>query len=506
MADAFINDDFLLPNRQARILYHEHAANLPIIDYHCHLSPALIAADHRFANITKAWLAGDHYKWRAMRTNGIPERLITGDASDREKFDAWARTVPATVRNPLYHWTHLELRRPFGIADRLLSPATAESIWKQCNDQLANDSLTARGIMKRMNVALVCTTDDPVDSLEHHRAIAADDSFDINVLPAWRPDPLRRTHHVAAWNDYIDQLARVADVDINAWDALLAAVRKRHEHFHNHGCRLSDHALDVVPDGDASEQLLRTIFNELRSGEMIDPDSAEAFDCALLVEFGRLDHQKNWTQQYHIGALRNNNSRMCRSLGPDTGFDCIDDAPIARPLARLLDRLDRENTLPRTILYNLNPAHNEVLAAMLGNFQDASSPGKLQLGSGWWFCDQLDGMTRQIEALSQLGLLSCFVGMLTDSRSFLSYPRHEYFRRLLCAILGRDMADGLIPDDIDLVSKYVRDISYHNAARYFNFPLSKADHTPTCQSPSNCNKDRPSPTDLKPKISRLPLG
>lgn len=472
MADApLIHDDFLLSTETARRLYHEHAAGLPIIDYHCHLPPGQVADDHRFATLTEIWLGDDHYKWRAMRANGVPERFCTGDASDWEKFLAWARTVPCTLRNPLYHWTHLELAKPFGIADRLLDESTARGIYEHCNARLAEPDMSCRGIMRQFNVRLACTTDDPTDSLAHHKAVAADESFDIQMLPTYRPDRATAVEHAAAFNAWTDKLAAAADVDIADYPAFLAALRQRHDHFHQAGCRLSDHGLETAYAADYTDKEIEGIFDKLRGGRELFVGEALQFKSALLHEFGRMDAEKGWTQQYHFGALRNANSRMFARLGPDTGFDSIGDFELARPLAVMLDRLDRHGKLPKTILYTLNPAHMELLATMIGNFQDPETPGKMQLGSGWWFLDQLDGMRRQMEALSNMGLLRRFVGMLTDSRSFLSYTRHEYFRRLLCRMLGEDVQAGLLPGDMELLGATVRDICYNNAARYFGFDL-----------------------------------
>ena len=465
----FIHPDFLLETSQARRLYHEYAEALPIIDFHCHLPPEQVARDHRFANLAEIWLHGDHYKWRAMRSNGVPERYCTGDAPDWEKFLKWAETVPSLLRNPLYHWTHLELNRPFGIKDRLLGPETAKSIWDECNALLARPEFSCRGIMKQMKVELVCTTDDPADSLEHHRAIAADRSFDIRVLPTWRPDKALAIEGGPAYNAYLDRLAVTANVEIRHYDSLLQALRRRQQFFHETGCRLSDHGLETVPAADFTEAEVAAIFARARAGRAPGADETLKFKSALLQELAVWNAEKGWTQQFHIGPLRNNNTRLFRSLGPDIGCDSIGDTEVARPLARFLDRLDQQGRLARTILYNLNPRDNEVIATMLGNFQDGSVPGKMQMGSAWWFLDQLDGMTRQIEALSQLGLLSRFVGMVTDSRSFLSYTRHEYFRRLLCNILGSDMERGLVPNDLELVGHMVRDICHDNARRYFGF-------------------------------------
>ncbi len=468
----FLSLDFLLDTPQAQRLYHEVAANLPIIDYHCHLDPALIARDHRFADLAEIWLGGDHYKWRAMRSNGVPERLITGNASPRDKFNAWAATVPSLLRNPLYHWTHLELRRPFGITDTILSPATADGIWEACHARLATPAFSARGIMTQMQVEVVCTTDDPADTLEHHRVIAADATLKTRVLPTWRPDRAMAIADPVAWNAYLDRMGAAADRDIATFSDLLAALATRHTFFHAQGCRLSDHGLEGFPADPADDREAAAIFAAVRRGERVDEGRSERFQARMMDEFALLDHARGWVQQLHIGALRNPNPRMLRNLGPDTGFDAIAARDFIAPLAAFLGRLDGEGKLPKTIIYNLNPRDNEAIAVLCGSFQDGSVAGKMQFGSGWWFLDQLDGMTRQMESLSQLGLLSRFVGMLTDSRSFLSYTRHEYFRRLLCRILGRDMAAGMVPDDHALVAGLIRNVSHDNAARYFPFAAS----------------------------------
>jgi glucuronate isomerase len=469
--DVFITEDFLLQTDAARRLYHDYAEQMPIIDYHCHLPPDQIACDHKFANLTQAWLAGDHYKWRAMRTNGVDERYCTGDASDFEKFAKWAETMPYCLRNPLYHWTHLELKRYFGISDRLLNSATAQSIWDECNARLAEPEFSCRGLIRRSNVALICTTDDPVDTLEHHQAIAADKSFNIPVLPAWRPDKATAIADTAEFNAYVDKLAAAANVDITTFNDFMDALRKRHEYFHANGCRVSDHGLETIRALDYTDKDIAAVFAKARSGKPVSPTEAHEFELAMLYHFGIMDHEKDWTQQFHMGPLRNNNSRMFARAGRDIGFDSIGDFEVARPLSRLLDRLDRTNQLSRTILYNLNPRDNALMATMIGNFQDGSVPGKIQYGSAWWFLDQKDGMEAQIEVLSQMGLLSRFVGMLTDSRSFLSYTRHEYFRRILCNILGNDMTTGLVPHDYELVGGMVRDICCNNAANYFGFDV-----------------------------------
>ncbi len=470
-ASTFISESFLLQNDAAVRLFHEFARDMPIIDYHCHLPPEQVAADRRFDNLTQIWLCGDHYKWRAMRAAGVAERYCTGDASDWEKFEKWAATVPRTLRNPLYHWTHLELNRPFGINDRLLGPETAKGIWDQAGDMLARDDFSCRGIMKQMHVVAVCTTDDPCDRLEHHQAIAADPSFDIVVLPTFRPDKAMAVDNLAVFNSWVDRLAEAANVDIGCYSSFMTAIRARHDHFHALGGRLSDHGLDTFYDAYATDSEMETIFQKARTRKEPSIEDVQKFKMTLLYEFALLDHEKGWTQQFHIGALRNNNTRFFQTLGPDSGFDSMGDWPVAQPLSRFLDRLDRDDRLTRTILYNLNPTLNDVLATMIGNFQDGATPGKMQFGSGWWFLDQKDGMERQIDVLSNQGLLSHFVGMLTDSRSFLSYTRHEYFRRILCNLLGTEMEQGLVPADFDLVGPMVQDICYHNAAAYFGFDL-----------------------------------
>lgn len=467
----FIHDDFLLDTEQARVLFHEYAKNLPIIDYHCHLQPAQVGNNTQFKNLYEVWLAGDHYKWRAMRSNGVSERYCTGDASDWEKFEKWCETVPFTLRNPLYHWTHLELRRPFGITDRLLNGATAKRTWDECNEMLATPEFRARGLMEQANVKVVCTTDDPIDDLAHHKAAAADSSFKAVMLPTWRPDRAMAVENTADYNRYLDRLGAVSNLDIKTLDDLREALQRRHDYFHEVGCRLSDHGLETVYAADYTEAEITTIFAKVRGGKDLTREEIEKFQSAMLVEFALQDHAKGWVQQFHIGAIRNNNPRLFHTVGADTGFDSIGDANYAKPLAKFLGRLDQDNRLAKTILYNLNPRDNEMISTMIGNFQDGSVAGKVQFGSGWWFLDQMDGMTRQIEALSQLGLLSRFVGMLTDSRSFLSYSRHEYFRRILCGILGRDMAKGLVPNDVGMVGKMISDISYHNAKNYFPFTV-----------------------------------
>ncbi len=473
MSDAFITDDFLLLSDRAADLYHEYARDLPIIDFHCHLPPQQIAEDHRFENLTQAWLYGDHYKWRAMRAAGVDEQFCTGDASDWEKFQKWAETVPQTLRNPLYHWTHLELRRPLGIDDRLLGPETAEDIWKEANVRLAEDGFSCRNIMRRMNVELACTTDDPADSLQYHALIAGDPSFEIKVLPTFRPDRGMTVDSPEDFNAWVERLAESCNVDIkDDFDNYLEAIRQRHDFFHSMGCRISDHGIATFYSKDYTGSEISAVFRRIRRGNKLRSKEILKFQSAMLYEFALMDHEKNWTQQYHLGPQRNNNRRFFKALGPDTGFDSIGDFPQAEAMAKFLNRLDKRNRLAKTIVYNINPADNDVVATMLGNFQDGSIPGKMQLGSGWWFMDQKHGMEAQLNTLSNQGLLSRFVGMLTDSRSFLSYPRHEYFRRILCNLLGTEMEQGLLPNDLALIGQLVSDVCYNNAATYFGFESS----------------------------------
>jgi glucuronate isomerase len=464
---AFLDDNFLLETKAAERLYHEYAADMPIFDYHCHLPVAEIADDKNFENLTAIWLHGDHYKWRAMRANGIDEKYITGPASDRDKFRAWAATVPKTLRNPLYHWTHLELKNPFGIKDTLLSPATADVIYGQCTEMLQRNDFSTRCLLKKMRVKVVCTTDDPLDSLEHHKKLAADPTFAVKVLPAFRPDRAMAVDDPAAFNLWVNRLAKICNQEIGDYRTFLDCLAARHTFFHDMGCRLSDHGIEEPYADDYSETQVAAIFAKVRGGMTATDTEIRAFKSAILVEFALLDHYRGWTQQFHLGALRNQNSRAFRSLGPDTGYDSIGDFTMGRPLGRLLDRLDSQDKLAKTILYVLNPRDNELIATTVGNFQDGRIPGKIQFGSAWWFNDQKDGMERQINALSNMGLLSRFVGMLTDSRSFLSYPRHEYFRRVLCNLFGGDMERGELPGDFRLIGETIRNISYRNAVNYF---------------------------------------
>lgn len=465
----FLCEDFLLNNEIARRLYHDYAAAMPIYDYHCHLNPREIAENRQFDNLGQIWLEGDHYKWRGMRSAGISESLITGQkTSHYEKYQAWAKTVPMTLGNPLYHWTHLELRRPFGITGKLFSPDTSEAIWHEANEKLAQPQFSARGIMQQMNVHMVGTTDDPTDSLEYHQQIAQDDTFNIKVRPSWRPDRAFKIE-LDGFVDYMTKLGQSADIEIRRFSDLLSALELRLNHFDKLGCVASDHGIEVlryapIPD----ESILDTILQNRLNGKSLDELSIAQFSTAVIVWLGKQYAKRSWAMQLHIGALRNNNSRMFTLLGADSGFDSIGDNPVAYPLSRLLDEMDKSNELPRTILYCLNPRDNEVLATMIGNFQGGGIAGKIQFGSGWWFNDQKDGMLRQLEQLSQLGLLSQFVGMLTDSRSFLSYTRHEYFRRILCNMLGTWAVNGEIPHDEAMLGQLVKDICFNNAANYFS--------------------------------------
>lgn len=464
----FLDKDFLLESNTAQTLYHTYAASMPIIDYHCHLSPKQIAEDAQFDNITQVWLYGDHYKWRAMRTNGIDERYCTGDASDREKFVKWAETVPYTLRNPLYHWTHLELQRYFGIS-KLLDADTADEIYDETSALLKRPEYSVRNLLRKMNVEIVCTTDDPTDDLAYHQQLKKE-GFEIHVLPAFRPDQAMNLAVPSRFLDYVHKVSDVSGIAIKDFDDYLQALKSRHDYFAENGCCVSDHGLEEVYNEPYHLENIRTIFNKALQGEAITTQEQKQFQSAMLVYFAEWDCEKGWVQQYHLGALRNNNSRMMRQLGPDTGWDSIGDFSLGRSLAGFLDKLDSQDKLAKTILYNLNPADNELMATMIGNFNDGSSAGKIQFGSGWWFLDQKDGMIRQMNALSNMGMISKFVGMLTDSRSFLSYPRHEYFRRILCNLFGEEIEKGEIPDNPAWVGKMIQDICYHNAASYFNWP------------------------------------
>ena len=463
----FLDEDFLLNSKTAQMLYHEFAKDMPIIDYHNHLPPDQIADNINFDNITQAVLYGDHYKWRAMRANGVDEAYITGTKGDWEKFEMWAATVPYTLRNPLHHWTHLELQRYFGI-NEVLSPKTARMIYDSCNEKLRSAEYSVQGLLGRMNVETLCTTDDPLDSLEHHQKIK-NAGINMRVLPAFRPDKAMNAENVEALNAYIDRLEQVANVNISSYDNYLDALKGRHDYFAENGYSVADHGLETMYAEDYTEAELRIIFDKIRNRSVLSADEVLKFRSALLFQFALWNHEKGWVQQFHLGALRNNNSRMLKLLGPDTGWDSIGDFSQAKALSKFLSKLDEDNRLSKTIIYNLNPADNEMIATMVGNFNDGSVVAKVQFGSGWWFLDQKDGMTKQINTLSNMGLLSRFVGMLTDSRSFLSYPRHEYFRRILCNLFGEDVENGELPDDISWTGAVVQDICYNNAKNYFNF-------------------------------------
>jgi len=464
---AFLNEDFLLQSPTAQTLYHEFAAKQPIIDYHNHLVPEQIAEDKQFDNITQIWLYGDHYKWRAMRAHGVDEKYITGNASDEEKFMKWAETVPYTMRNPLYHWTHLELQRYFGVTE-LLNKDSAKRIYDHCSALLRTKEYSVRNLLLKMNVKALCTTDDPIDNLSYHKQIAAS-GFSIKVLPTFRPDKAMGVDDEAVFVAYVNALATAVGQTIRTLADYKAAIKSRHDFFHEAGCRLSDHGLEHIYAEEFTNEEIELIFDRLITGKVISKKEKWQFKSAMLVYFAHLDHARGWTQQFHLGAIRNNNARLLGALGPDTGFDSIGDFEQARPLSAFLNHLDSTNQLAKTILYNLNPRDNELLATMTGNFQDGTIVGKMQFGSGWWFLDQKDGMEKQINALSNMGMLSHFVGMLTDSRSFLSFPRHEYFRRILCNLLGQDVENGELPADIAWLGKLVEDISYKNASSFFNF-------------------------------------
>ncbi len=463
----FLNEDFLLQNDTAKVLYHQYSANQPIVDYHNHLIPQQIAEDKQFDNITQIWLYGDHYKWRAMRTHGIDEKFITGDASDEEKFMKWAETVPYTMRNPLYHWTHLELQRYFGVTE-LLNKDSAKRIYDHCSNLLKTKEFSVRNLLLKMNVKVLCTTDDPTDDLAYHKQIK-ESGFAIKVLPTFRPDKAMAVDSEADFLQYVNKLSAVSGLNIKKLEDFKQAIADRHNFFHEMGGRLSDHGLEQIYAEDYTEAEIERIFEDLIQGNSISEKEKLQFKSAMLVYFAHLDHAKGWTQQFHLGALRNNNNRLLSKLGPDTGFDSIGDFEQAVSLSRFLNKLDSTDQLAKTILYNLNPRDNELFATMTGNFQDGTIQGKMQFGSGWWFLDQKDGMEKQINSLSNMGVLAHFVGMLTDSRSFLSFPRHEYFRRILCNLIGQDVENGELPHDIDWLGKLVADISYNNAAKFFKF-------------------------------------
>jgi glucuronate isomerase len=471
----FINDDFLLGNKTAQRLYHQYSEKQPIIDFHCHLSPAMIADDRQFTNLTQAWLEGDHYKWRAMRTNGVDEKYCTGSASDPEKFNKWAYTVPATVGNPLYHWTHLELARYFGIYE-LLSPSTASVIYEKASSMLQTKEFSIRSLIRKMKAEVICTTDDPIDSLDHHKSLKK--SFEIPVLPTWRPDNAIKIEDSAKFLAYIQKLEIASGVEIKSFDSLIEALETRHKFFHEMGTRLSDHGLDRFYFSNYNATEVDNILKKLLNGNTLSCEDkgnsiscieAEKYKCAVMTMLCRMNHKRGWTQQFHVGALRNNNARMFRKMGPDTGWDSIGVPQDAVKMSRFLSSLDDTDQLAKTILYNLNPADNEMMITMAGNFNDGSSAVKVQYGAAWWFLDQKSGMEKHLKDLAALGLLRRFIGMVTDSRSFLSYPRHEYFRRLICNYVGEEVEKGLIPDEEELLKPLIEGISYTNAKNYFGF-------------------------------------
>jgi glucuronate isomerase len=463
----FLGDDFLLENEAAQYLYEQHASKMPIIDYHNHLSPKDIAENRKFSNLTEVWLEGDHYKWRAMRTNGIPERFCTGKATPLEKFMKWAETVPYTMRNPLFHWTHLELKNYFGVS-QLLDASSGREIYESCSAMLQQDDFAVQPLLRKMNVEVLCTTDDPIDSLEHHQKFARQGAG-FAMYPTFRPDKAYAVEDPELYRKYLAKLSEVSGTSITSFDDLMHALQNRMKFFHSLGCRVSDHGLEQLYFDPHSEKLADSLFKRVFSGKALDVQERGQFRSAVLIYLGRMYHAMGWTQQFHVGAMRNNSTRMMRELGPDTGFDSIGDFSQARSMAQFFDYLDNTGQLAKTIIYNLNPADNELFATMTGNFNDGTVPGKMQFGSGWWFLDQKDGMERQMNALSNMGLLSRFVGMVTDSRSFLSFPRHEYFRRILCNLLGRDIEKGELPDDLPRVGKMVEAICYGNARNYFGF-------------------------------------
>ncbi len=465
--NTFINDDFLLQTEFAKLLYHKYAKSLPIIDYHNHLSAYEIAVNRQFENITQAWLEGDHYKWRAMRAFGINEKYITGDAPDKEKFLKWAEVVPYTIRNPLYHWTHLELKNYFGIAE-LLSPKTAESIWDRTGLLLKQKSHSTHGLLKLMKVESLCTTDDPTDSLEHHIQIQKDASK-VKTFPTFRPDNAFAVEDVKTYNDYLSKLENSSGKQILNYQDLIDALQSRVDYFHSVGCRLADHGLEQLHHFSSNVFDIDTLFTKVRTNKELSTNEIQFFKSETIIRLGKMYHFKGWTQQLHLGPIRNNNKRLLKELGPDTGFDSIGDFSQAVGLSSFLNKLDSTNQLTKTIVYNLNPADNDVFATMVGNFNDGTIRGKVQFGSAWWFLDQKDGMEKQINTLSNQGLLSCFVGMLTDSRSFLSFPRHEYFRRILCNLIGNDVTNGELPNNEQHLGRIVSDICYYNAKNYFNF-------------------------------------
>ena len=467
MSKLFMGEDFLLQTKTAELLYNEYAKQMPIIDYHCHLSPQQIAEDIKFENLTQAWLYGDHYKWRAMRTSGVDESYCTGDKPDYEKFEKWAATVPYTMRNPLYHWTHLELKRYFDIHE-ILDPSSAKSIYENASAQIQTDDFSIKNLIRKMNVKVICTTDDPIDSLEYHKMVS-ESGFEVKINPAFRPDKAMEVSSPANFVAYVKKLEAVTNLSVSSFEDYLFALQNRHDFFASMGCSVSDHGLEEIYVEDFTGQEIEAIFTKVHAGKELNLLEQRKFKSCMLLHFAEWDWEKGWVQQYHLGALRNNNSRMLSKLGPDTGWDSIGDFSQASALSKFLNKLDSEDKLAKTIIYNLNPADNELMASMIGNFNDGSVAGKIQFGSGWWFLDQKDGIIKQLNALSNMGLVSRFVGMLTDSRSFLSFPRHEYFRRILCNLFGDEIENGELPNDTKWVGQIIQDICYNNANEYFGW-------------------------------------
>ncbi|MBD3256421.1 MAG: glucuronate isomerase [Candidatus Lokiarchaeota archaeon] len=464
MNQKFITEDFLLYSRSARELFHNYAKHMPIFDYHSHLPPEQIANDVRFDTITQIWLYGDHYKWRLMRTFGIDEDYITGNKSDYDKFRAWAKTVPYTIRNPIYHWTHLELKTYFGIDDKLLNAKNADDIYNRCNVLLKTEDFSVKNLLRKFKVKVVCTTDDPTSSLEHHKRLR---DFEIKILPTFRPDKGMTVENPSVFNQWVDELGAISNTSINDFDAYIAIIKERHDFFHQLGCRISDHGMETIYAEDYNDAEIAKIFKKIRNSNNLNKSEVLKFKSAMMMEYALMDNEKNWTQMLHIGAMRNNNTRLYQKLGPDVGCDSIGDFKICRALSKFLDRLDKNNNLPKTILFNLNPRDNALMASMIGNFQDGTVKGKLQYGPAWWFLDTKEGMINQLNVLSDMSMLSQFVGMVTDSRSFLSYPRHEYFRRILCNLIGKEIDKGEIPEEFELMGEIIKNICYNNAKNYF---------------------------------------